>query len=174
MSKHGASPDHLLLIFTSFICPILEYAAPVWHFGLMTEQSARIKIALMIVSKQAEMLYEELLKKFKMQILKKRRETVHEIWKKISDPPNPQTPFPPSIHNKTTPAQGCSACWETSASKLCPSAVSKKFYTKFCKYVQQKFLSFDLSYFLCIFINCAERKIWNHAINEKFMCLVWK
>jgi hypothetical protein len=76
----------------------------------MTEQSARIKIALMIVSKQAEMLYEELLKKFKMQILKKRRETVHEIWKKISDPPNPQTPFPPSIHNKTTPAQGCSAC----------------------------------------------------------------
>jgi len=78
MSKHSTPLDHLLGIFASFICPILEYAVPVWHFGLMAEQSSRVervqKRALMIVSKQAEMLYEELLTKFKIQTLEKRRE----------------------------------------------------------------------------------------------------
>ena len=79
--KHSTPPDHLR-IFTSFVRPILEYTAPVWHFGLTAEQSVRLervkKRALMIVSKQAEMSYEELLTKFKMQTLeKKKRETLY-------------------------------------------------------------------------------------------------
>ena len=75
ISKHSAPPVHLLRIFTSCIRPILEYAAPVWHFGLTAEQSARLervqKRDLMIVSKPAEMLYEELLTKLKYKLWKK-------------------------------------------------------------------------------------------------------
>ena len=56
------------------------------------------------------MLYEEPLTKLEMETLEKRREKLHGFRKKIFDPPNPQNPFPPSIHNKMTPAQGCSAC----------------------------------------------------------------
>ena len=103
ISKHSAPPDHLQ-IFTSFVRPILEYAAPVWHFGLTAEQSARLervqKRALMRVSKQAEMSYEELLTKFKMQTLEKRREKlcmdftrkslIHPIHKTLPPPLNPQ------------------------------------------------------------------------------------
>ena len=100
MSKHSAPPDHLLRIFTSFIPPILEYAAPVCHFGLTAEQSARLervqKRGIMIVLKLAKMLYEELLTKFKMQTLEKRREKLcMDFGRKIFDPPNPQNPFPP-------------------------------------------------------------------------------
>jgi hypothetical protein len=43
MSKQGTPPDHLLRTFISFIHPILEYAAPVWHFKLTAEQSARLE-----------------------------------------------------------------------------------------------------------------------------------
>ena len=83
ISKHSAPPDNLLRIFTSSIHPILEYAAPVWHFGLTAEQSARLKRvqkrALMIVSKQADMLYEELLTKFKIQTLEKEERNTARI-----------------------------------------------------------------------------------------------
>ena len=102
-SKHSAPLAHLHRKFTSFIQPILEYAAPVWHFGLTNEQSARLERiqerALMMVSKQAEMWYKELLTKFKMQALEKRREKlcmdfgqkslIHPIHKTLF-PLNPQ------------------------------------------------------------------------------------
>ena len=104
MSKHSAPPDHLFLIFTYFVRPILEYAAPVWRFGLTADQSARLervqKRALMIVSKQAEMLYEELLTKFKIQTREKRREKLcmdfgrKSLIRPIHKPPPPLNPQP--------------------------------------------------------------------------------
>ena len=110
ISKHSTPPDHLLRIFTSFICPILEYAAPVWHFGLTAEQSVRLervqKRALMIVSKQAEMLYEELLTKFKIQTLEKRREKLcMDFGRKSLIHPIHKTLFPPQSTTKRLPCR---------------------------------------------------------------------
>jgi hypothetical protein len=70
-------------LIACFCSPILEYTAPVGHFGLTAEQNSRLervqKRALLILSKQAEMSYKELLTKFKMQTLKKRKRNSAQI-----------------------------------------------------------------------------------------------
>ena len=73
---------------------------------LTAEQSARLervqKRILKIVSKRAEMLYEELLTKFKVQTLEERREKLcKDFGRKYLIHP---------IHNKTTPAQVYRVC----------------------------------------------------------------
>lgn len=77
MTKFRVPPTHLLRIYCTFIRPLLEYAAPVWHFGLTLEQSNRIeriqKRALVIISRGPEIPYSELLVKFELVSLERRR-----------------------------------------------------------------------------------------------------
>ena len=53
------------------------YGIHVWHRQAWKSSENDEMMKLMIVSKQAEMSYEELLTKFKMQTLEKRREKLY-------------------------------------------------------------------------------------------------
>ena len=88
---------HLLRIYTSFICPVLEYSCPVWYFCLTTSQSYSIesvqKQALRIICGQGKLPYRFLLKLFQLTAQSERRNLLCTVWQKSNDKP----PFPRSI-----------------------------------------------------------------------------
>ena len=75
--KFSCPPKDLLQLYCSFIRPILEFACPVWHFGLSSEHIYKIenvqKRALRIINGEGKVPYHYLLGKFKLTTLAERR-----------------------------------------------------------------------------------------------------
>lgn len=82
MKKLGFQPNELVAFFKSSIIPVLEYASPVWGHALTTQQIADLeniqcRALKIIFGRRVKILsaeYIELLDKYGLQLLVKRRE----------------------------------------------------------------------------------------------------
>jgi hypothetical protein len=78
LKRFNLPRDDLLTIFTGYVRPLAEYAAPVWHPGLTNNESAALeriqKRAFKIIMGKDYTMYEEVLGLCEMDTLSVRRE----------------------------------------------------------------------------------------------------
>ena len=80
LKSHGLPRCDLLTIFQSYVRPVLEYAAPVWHGGITRNQNDKLeriqKRALRIIFGDQYTTYDETLQLISLSTLEERRETL--------------------------------------------------------------------------------------------------
>ena len=80
LKSHGLPRCDLLTIFQSYVRPVLEYAAPVWHGGITRNQNDKLeriqKRALRIIFGDQYTTYDETLQLISLSTLEERRKTL--------------------------------------------------------------------------------------------------
>ena len=100
MRRFSPPQEHLVRVYTTYIRPLLEYCAPVFHAGLTASQAKQIervqKRALKIIAGYAY-TYQDLLRKFGIQSLADRREDMClRLGKQMIKHPTHREMLPPT------------------------------------------------------------------------------
>ncbi|KAI8489106.1 hypothetical protein Bbelb_330910 [Branchiostoma belcheri] len=105
LKRFNLTTDDLIQVYTSYVRPVVEYCAPVWHSGLTSSQTVRLeriqKRALRTILGERYINYETALQNTNLQTLEQRRTDLCLKFAKKMDP----AMLPPrasDIHNKAT------------------------------------------------------------------------